>query len=148
MRMFLLIILILINNPIFSIDENMTDSCDYELFKSILIKIDQKIDDVDKNEIITFLHCIDKCGDNSECMEFTNECLFYLLSNENKLKLVLKILEDEENLHIDKIIKIIENPINDRIHLDEIYNNIDFAIGNHKIKEELKKAIIYAKYKR
>lgn len=86
----------------------------------------------------------DTYSNNIEYSEFRDELLYNMLIGENA-EIVIQVLEDNQNLPLNNILKAIENPVNDLIDIRSTYDNV-FNISNCtnikiKILESIKNAL-------
>jgi len=90
----------------------------------IIIKtIDANVNNLTKNDITFFLMTFhEKCNNNIEYMEYSNEMLFAVLNKYPKE--VIEIMK--ENKEIDKafIFNVLSNPINDKIDIVALKNKL------------------------
>lgn len=111
-------------------------------------EVKENIHNLNEDQAYTFLCCINEsCSQNVEFTEFSNEVL-YLLLNERP-NLVLKILSKHSNISLNYIKKQLENPVNDKIDLNNVLKSIRSVDNYEAIKKELLSSIQLAidKYK-
>lgn len=116
--------------------ENVCDKCKIEFVKEVKINIDN----LTEEQAYNFLCCIDEsCTNNVEFTEFSNEMLYLLLYK--KPELALRILSMNSNISLEYIKKQLENPVNDKIDVNNVYKNIE-NVGNYEsVKKELLSSI-------
>lgn len=110
----------------------------------VVTETKQNIDSLTEEQTYKFLCCLsESTSNNIEFSEYSNEVLFLLLSK--NAELVLSTLERHKNIAIEPIKTTLENPISDRIDLQEIYGQLQKIKGYDKIKgnllQSIKKAI-------
>lgn len=103
-------------------------------------EVKNNIDNLTEEQAYNFLCCIDEsCSNNVEFTEFSNEILYLLLYK--RPELVLRILNIHSNISLNYIKKQLENPVNDKIDLYNVYKSIE-DVGNYEaMKKELLSSI-------
>lgn len=114
---------------------------DCEKCKTELVReIKSHINNITKEQVFRLLCCFDKkCTNNVEFSEFSNEVLFLLLSEHPQL--TIEVLAKNESISLELIKNVIENPINDRIDLNDIYEKIENLEDYEKTRESLLQSI-------
>lgn len=103
-------------------------------------EVKNNIDNLTEEQAYNFLCCIDEsCSINVEFTEFSNEILYLLLYK--RPELALKILSIHSNISLNYLRKQLENPINDKIDVNNVYKSIE-DVGNYEaMKKELLSSI-------
>ncbi len=94
------------------------------------------------NVVSEFLCTFDSvCNNNVEFSEYSNKILFRVLANAPEL--YFNVLENEK-LDKNLFLRAIENPIDDSINLQEIYDKIKRSSVSNLIKSEYSNSILTA----
>uniref|UniRef100_UPI00404ABB47 hypothetical protein n=1 Tax=Flavobacterium sp. TaxID=239 RepID=UPI00404ABB47 len=117
---------------------NSCYACDLEK----VVFVSQNLDGLDAKMIHEFLQTFDaSCKQNIEFSEFSNETLFKVL--EYAPALFLQVIE-RDNIDAEIILEAIQNPINDSINLQQIYDKIKATNDNSTMKKKCLIAFVLA----
>lgn len=118
-------------------EKSFCDSCTIDMYRHIRLKVGS----VSKEDLYSFFLCCNKeCAGNVEFSEFSSYLVYFLL--ENKTELTLQVLEgNRQDLPLDYIRGIVENPISDQIDLQNIYNIVDKLNLQNEISREIMESI-------
>jgi hypothetical protein len=96
------------------------DKCNIEYAKDVKLNIRN----LNERQVELFLCSFDaKCSNNVEFSQFSNKVLFLLLSKHPLL--TIKILAEGESYSMAEIQKALQNPVSDRIDINELYMQIE-----------------------
>lgn len=122
-----------------STPSKMFDSC-IKCNNEAVKEIKDNIDNLKENQVYNFLCCIhESCATNVEFTEFSNEVLYLLLYK--KPELALKTISLHRNVSLSYLKRQLENPINDKIDVNNVYKSVEGVRNYEAIKKELLSSI-------
>ena len=107
----------------------------------VLVPISKNFGDAKQSEITAFLMTFgEKCENNVEFSEWSNELLFDLLDKQTEL--TIKTIEKEESrIEKSEIFKVLSSPLLDRVNIKKLREKIEKLTVKPTLKKEIVEAL-------
>ncbi|MGC3943787.1 MAG: hypothetical protein QM762_04470 [Chryseolinea sp.] len=133
MRLFVSIVLSVLTTSLYAQNDNKCDD-------AILLSTSERIGRLAEKEIADFLLTFgEKCRDNAEFSEWSNELLFMVLDKQTEL--TLKVIQEEKRIEKAVILDDLSEPINDSIDLKALINKVNKVKVDDNLKAEIIKSL-------